>query len=146
MLIHITPRIYIPSAVKSCEMTGLKIEQLGVSFSAEQIATRKPYPNKRFHVACRRNNRRAVQGLLFSVGAAPREFTVEQWVKVNSPRGVAFLDQMPRLQRQQALSRGSIHVAAMGSVDVPDGGYALDGIYGWLTAFAAAPQAAAAPQ
>lgn len=81
MLIHITPRIYIPSAVKSCVITGLKIEQLGVSFSAEQIATRKPYLNKRFHVACRRNNRRATQGLLFSVGAAPREFTVEcEWL------------------------------------------------------------------
>lgn len=81
MLIHITPRIYIPHAVKSCEMTSLKIEQLGVYFSGEQIAVRKPYPNRRFHVACRRNNRRAIQGLLFSVGVAPSEFTVEsEWL------------------------------------------------------------------
>ena len=81
MLIHITPRIYIPHAVKSCEMTLLKIEQLGVSLSCEQIAVRKPYPNKRFHVACRPNNRRAVTGFLFSAGVALREFTVEsEWL------------------------------------------------------------------
>lgn len=80
MLIHITPRIYIPQLVHSCELLSLQVEELGLSLSQYDLATRKPYDNKRFSVACRRIGSKAIEGLLIEAeGHVPAYTSTAVW-------------------------------------------------------------------
>jgi hypothetical protein len=67
MLIHITPKIYVPNFddISSCELINFSIDELGfVLIGNKDIATRRPYPNKRYFVGCRKENRKAASGIL----------------------------------------------------------------------------------
>jgi hypothetical protein len=81
MLIHITPRMYIPHQVNSCELRSLSIQEFGFSLTSKDLAVRRPYPNKRLWAACRRTGQKAVTGLLLQTEQPAFKFTVKsQWV------------------------------------------------------------------
>jgi hypothetical protein len=81
MLIHITPRMYIPHRVASCELASLNIKEFGLKLTEKDLMARKPYPNKRFWVACRRKGQRAISGILLTTDLPVTSFTVEaHWV------------------------------------------------------------------
>lgn len=87
MLIHITPNIYIPYFVKSCELVSLKINELGVCLTSVDLATRKPFPNKRIRVACKRVGQKAISGVLFDTVDHVADFTsVARWSVVGLHR------------------------------------------------------------
>ena len=62
MILHLRPRLFSPfSEVK---LVDLRIEPFGLCLNEKQLATRRPYPNKRYAVACRRQGNRAIDGIL----------------------------------------------------------------------------------
>lgn len=80
MLIHITPRIYIPHLVRACELVSLNIAELGVSLTSADLATRQPYPNKRLWAACKRVGQKAISGVLFETDEHVSAFTsIARW-------------------------------------------------------------------
>lgn len=80
MHIHITPRIYLPFLVRSCELVSLEIAELGVSLTNKELVTRQPYPNKRIWAGSRRIGRKAIAGVLFdSTEWVPSYTAVTRW-------------------------------------------------------------------
>jgi hypothetical protein len=81
MLIHVTPRIYIPFRARSCEITELTVAELGISLTKDELVARQPCPNKLLFVASRRKGRKAISGLFFETSVRPAFFSVEaKWV------------------------------------------------------------------
>ncbi|MDS9914910.1 DUF6012 family protein [Pseudomonas aeruginosa] len=79
MLIHVTPKIYAGRNNRSVDVSlvDLKIPEFGLSLrGGEHLVGRKPYPNKFYTVACRKQGREAVEGLFFEVGGRVKDFTV----------------------------------------------------------------------
>jgi hypothetical protein len=63
MLLHIRPKLF--SHCDAVELVDLEIEPLGLFLRAKrELATRRPYPNKRYAVGCRREGRKALDGIL----------------------------------------------------------------------------------
>lgn len=75
MLIHVRPRLY--SQVFSAEIVDVSIEELSLNLiGGVDLVTKRPYPNKGYHVASRKIGRRSVDGLFIEVPARVEEFTV----------------------------------------------------------------------
>jgi len=78
MLIHLTPQFY------TCELSGpyvglvdLQIDELDISLRAGQhLATRRPHPNKRYVVGCRKTGTKAISGILIETAQPVPTFTV----------------------------------------------------------------------
>lgn len=68
MLIHITPRLYAP--FRNIIVVDMDIEPFGLHLGAAELKAGRPYPNKRWAVACRRPWRKAMDGVLIET----REF------------------------------------------------------------------------
>jgi hypothetical protein len=63
MLLHIRPRFY--SYFKNVSLIDLEIEPFGLRLiGGEDLATRRPYPNKWYAVACRKTGSAAIDGIL----------------------------------------------------------------------------------
>ena len=63
MLLHIRPRLYSP--FKVVELVDLEISPPGLQLvGGVDLATRRPYPNKRYAVGCRKLGKKAIDGLL----------------------------------------------------------------------------------
>jgi Family of unknown function (DUF6012) len=63
MLLHIRPRLYSP--FRAVELIDLEVFPLGLKVGTTELITRRPYPNKRYAVACRRKgHNRAMDGIL----------------------------------------------------------------------------------
>lgn len=84
MLIHITPCIYLGRFTQPqvCYLSDLTINELGLKLHDEkELVTRRPYPNKHFHVACRKKGKKAMSGILIDSSKSLNSFTVEsRWV------------------------------------------------------------------
>jgi hypothetical protein len=80
MLIHVRPRLY--SQVLTAEIVDLSIEKFGLNLvGGVDLVTKRPYPNKGYHVASRKVGRRSVDGLFIEVPARIDEFTmVTHWL------------------------------------------------------------------
>lgn len=63
MLLHITPRICVVSPA-FVDLVDIRSDVLGFTLTARDIVARKPSPNKKLLVGCRRKPRKAVDGLL----------------------------------------------------------------------------------
>lgn len=75
---HIRPRIYCPGI--DAKLINLRIEGLGIHLKADELATGRPYPNKRYRVGRRRIGRKAVDGLLLSLSEWPPDIHIRaQW-------------------------------------------------------------------
>lgn len=84
MLIHIVPSIYLghDDQLQACYLSDLTINELGLKlFGEKDLGTRRPYPNKQFHVACRKKGQKAMNGILIDAAKLLRSFTVEtRWI------------------------------------------------------------------
>jgi hypothetical protein len=67
MLLHIRPRLFCP--FKNVALVDLTIEPLGLQLvGGVDLATGRPYPNKRYTVAYRKQGRKAIDGILIETG------------------------------------------------------------------------------
>jgi hypothetical protein len=71
MLLHIRPQLYSPFDV---ELVSLQSPQLGLTLHSRDLATRRPYPNKHYSVACRREGRKAIEGILIETSKFLEQF------------------------------------------------------------------------
>jgi hypothetical protein len=63
MLVHIRPRLFSP--FKNVALIDLEIDPLRIHLAGGvDLATRRPYPNKRYAVACRKQGHKAIDGIL----------------------------------------------------------------------------------
>ncbi len=60
MLLHIRPRLFSP--FRDVAIVDLQINDLRLA--GEDVTARRPYPNKRYAVACRRQGQKAIDGIL----------------------------------------------------------------------------------
>lgn len=70
-LLHLVPRFF--GTFSAVELVDLTIEPLGLRLcGGRDLATRKPYPNKRYSIVCRKRGQRAIEGI-FVMMEAPVE-------------------------------------------------------------------------
>jgi hypothetical protein len=79
MLIHIRPRLFSP--FRNVELIDLKIESLGLDLrGGTDLVARRPYPNKRYAVGCRKKGLKAIDGILIETARPVDEFCcVARW-------------------------------------------------------------------
>ncbi len=66
MLLHIRPRMF--ARYRNISLIDLVIDPFGMRLvGGIELATRRPYPNKWYKVACRKEGRKAVDGILINV-------------------------------------------------------------------------------
>jgi hypothetical protein len=72
MLWHIRPRLFSP--FKYVTLIDLRIDPLGVHLrGGVDLATRRPYPNKEYAVACRKKGHKATDGILLETATSVDE-------------------------------------------------------------------------
>ena len=78
MLIHITPRLFRPASVAlTCALVDVTLPELGLVLrEGHELATRTPYDQKRYLVACRRKGQKAIVGLFIETPRPLDAFTV----------------------------------------------------------------------
>ncbi|ENA27175.1 hypothetical protein HMPREF1487_09388 [Pseudomonas sp. HPB0071] len=82
MIIHITPSFLACSQSGSnCELVELVLPEFGLTLKGGvDIVTRRPYPNKRYQVACRKKGQTAVIGIFIETKERVSEFTsIARW-------------------------------------------------------------------
>ena len=80
MLIHLTPRIYSAFDIP-ISLVDFSIPEFNFSLDGQRdLVLRKPFPNKRIQVACRKKRLKAVNGFLISTEDTVSDFTaVTRW-------------------------------------------------------------------
>ena len=75
MLLHIRPRFLAPHPAHKVELIELRFDPFGICLTKTDLASRKPYPNRNYIVACpRKGGTRAINGLLIQTAGAPDTF------------------------------------------------------------------------
>jgi hypothetical protein len=77
MLLHVQPKLFSP--FRNVALINLDI--LGLHLTQKELATRRPYANKRWAVACRRQGgTKAIEGILIETKAAVSEYRyIARW-------------------------------------------------------------------
>nr|AGH89370.1 hypothetical protein [uncultured bacterium] len=77
MLLHIIPRLYVSEpAAPQCDLIDFHCPALGLKLrNGIELVARRPYPNKRYQVACRKVGQKAMNGFLIETTERVREFT-----------------------------------------------------------------------
>ena len=87
MRLHLVPKIFNKYADVTAELVSVEVPEIGLTLVAGiDIVTRRPYPNKAYHVACRKKGRKAITGLFVDVEEHLANFTVSTTWKVNKKR------------------------------------------------------------
>lgn len=74
MLFHIRPRLF--SRFKNVALIDLEVDPLGLRLEGGiDLATRRPYPNKYYAVACRKKGHKAINGILIETETMPEELS-----------------------------------------------------------------------
>ncbi len=77
MLLHLVPQIMNRYRDIELSLIDVTIPELNLTLNAgTDLVVRKPYPNKSYHVACRKVGRKAMQGLLLELSNTIQTFTV----------------------------------------------------------------------
>lgn len=77
MLIHLSPQILLPIITDKCRLIKISCPELGISLTGGvDVVGRRPFPNKRYVVACRKEGDKPVHGLLIQAPAHVPEFNV----------------------------------------------------------------------
>ncbi|MGV7193595.1 DUF6012 family protein [Xanthomonas axonopodis] len=78
MLIHISPRLLEPRGISTrCELIDITVAPFGLVLrNGIEVVARRPYPNKRYQVACRKIGRKAMNGLLIETTGTVDAFRV----------------------------------------------------------------------
>lgn len=79
MLLHLRPRCL--SRYRDVELVDFAIPELDLQLvGGKDLTTRRPYPNKRYAVACRQQGRKAIDGVLIDVKRRVERFsTISRW-------------------------------------------------------------------
>lgn len=87
MLIHIAPRIFLtgkwpyPSPVS---LERISIFPFGIVLKGgEDVTCRRPYPNKRYSVACRKTGRKAINGILIRTAEPVSSYAVQTFWNIS---------------------------------------------------------------
>jgi hypothetical protein len=84
MRLHLVPKIFNKYADVTAELVSVEVPEIRLTLVAGiDIVTRRPYPNKAYHVACRKKGRKAITGLFVDVEEHLANFTVSTTWKVN---------------------------------------------------------------
>lgn len=84
MLIHIVPKLFEPPFEVKSEIVDVSIPECGlVLVGGKDITARRPYPNKRYLVACRKLGQKAIAGILVAVEGGLQSYTVITRWRVN---------------------------------------------------------------
>lgn len=93
MLIHIVPKLYEPAACRAAELLDISIPQCELILRGEvDVVARRPYPNKRYLVACRNKGQKAMHGLLIDVGRHLEGYSVITRWRVNGRAITHFVE------------------------------------------------------
>src|SRR5262249_3289766 len=77
MLLHIRPRLF---SFLNVAIAALDSDALGLHLTARELDARRPYPNKEYAVACRRQGRKAIDGILIETPECIERFDIKtQW-------------------------------------------------------------------
>jgi hypothetical protein len=77
MLIHIVPKLFEPPFAVESEVIDVSIPECGlVLIGGKDITARRPYPNKRYLVACRKVGQKAIDGIFIEVDGWLESYTV----------------------------------------------------------------------
>lgn len=78
MLLHLVPRFYADRVTEpDCALIDVQSPELGLTLRGGiELMARRPFPNKNYLVACRKEGRKAVNGLFVETSGRLREFTV----------------------------------------------------------------------
>lgn len=77
MLIHLSPQLLLAKPADKCELLKITSAELGIQLiGGVDVVGRRPFPNKRYAVACRREGGRPVHGLLVQADGHISEFSV----------------------------------------------------------------------
>ncbi|EGR0437968.1 hypothetical protein FDE29_13795 [Vibrio parahaemolyticus] len=77
MLLHLVPQIMNRYSNVELELIDVQIPELNVTLTGgKDLVVRKPFPNKSYHVACRKVGRKAVHGLYLEVDKQLTNFSV----------------------------------------------------------------------
>ena len=78
MLLHLIPKIFNKYADVAVSLVDITIPELNLTLcGGTDVTTRKPYPNKGYHVACRKAGRKAINGIFVETGKYLSNFSVE---------------------------------------------------------------------
>ena len=79
MLVHIRPRIFSP--FEHVTLLDVELPEFGLKLrGGEDLTTRRPYPNKRYTVACPKIGRKALDGIYVETAAPVAAFTmIARW-------------------------------------------------------------------
>jgi hypothetical protein len=80
MLIHVTPRLFLPHGINA-QLIDLSIDEFGLVLKGGiDLVTRHPYPNKQYFVGSRKVGRKAISGLLVETEQPVHSYTtVARW-------------------------------------------------------------------
>ena len=74
MILHIRPRLFCPW--ENVSLVDLQVKSLGLHLKGgTDLMTRRPYRNKRYAVACRKQGLKAIDGIFVETGTPIREVT-----------------------------------------------------------------------
>ncbi|MEZ8930339.1 MULTISPECIES: DUF6012 family protein [unclassified Vibrio] len=77
MLLHLVPKIMNRYSNVELELIDVQIPELNVTLTeGKDLVVRKPFPNKSYHVACRKVGRKAMHGLYLEVDKQLTNFSV----------------------------------------------------------------------
>lgn len=80
MLIHLIPKLFFKYS-NNVSILSLEIPELNISLTGDDLVSRKPFPNKCYHVACKRKGKKAIKGILIESEEHLEEFHVEtKWL------------------------------------------------------------------
>ncbi len=131
MLIHLTPRLFVcPVDDGEATLIGIQMETFGIDLRGEvDVTARRPFPNKRLLVACRKVGRKAVNGILVETKRPVKSFTTAtRWM-------IEGIGEIRHEMRYEVLDED--HGAVSESMVLwyatsPSlGGFATDGRRGW---------------
>ena len=77
MLLHVRPRLF---SFLNVALATLDSDALGLHLTGKELDTRRPYPSKEYAVACRRQGRKAIDGILIETPQFIGRFDIKtQW-------------------------------------------------------------------
>lgn len=89
MLIHLSPQFLLAKIPDKCSLLGIICPELGLRLTGgTDVVGRRPFPNKRYIVACRKEGGKPVHGLLIKANGHVPEFNVT--TKWQSPDGLVL--------------------------------------------------------
>jgi hypothetical protein len=80
MFIHLIPKLFFKYA-NHVSILSLEVPELSIYLTNDDLVSRKPFPNKCYHVACKRKGKKAIKGILLESDKHLSHFQVKtKWL------------------------------------------------------------------